>query len=139
MAQKQTPNWQPISALPMIASMVDSLLEGAQEQYETLQEARDRPYVLNDAIVERIIKVYTAQLADLWLYEGQLARWKKEHLTSAQEQEIGRLDGQVERVRKVLKDILSLADKLKDGTIEKVLAKDDAELALEVLAGKWKV
>ncbi len=138
MPPKQTPNWQPISALPMIARMVDGLLEGAQEQYQTFQEVKDRPYVLNDAIVQRAIQVYTAQMEDIWLYEEQLARWKKEDLTSAQEQEIGRLDKQVERLRKVLTDILTLADKLKEGTIEKVLAKGDAELALEVLSGKWK-
>ena len=139
MPSKQTPNWQPISALPMIARMVDDLLEGAQEQYQTFQEVKDRPYVLNDAIVQRTVRVYTEQMEDVWLYEEQLARWKKEDPTSAQEQEIGRLDKQVEQLRKVLTDILTLADRLKEGTIEKILAKDDAELALEVLSGKWKL
>ena len=139
MPSKQTPNWQPISALPMIARMVDDLLEGAQEQYQTFQEVKDRPYVLNDAIVQRTVRVYTEQMEDVWLYEEQLARWKKEDLTSAQEQEIHRLDKQVEQLRKVLTDILTLADRLKQGTIEKILAKDDAELALEVLSGKWKL
>ena len=123
----------------MIARMVDDLLEGAQEQYQTFQEVKDRPYVLNDAIVQRTVRVYTEQMEDVWLYEEQLARWKKEDLTSAQEQEIHRLDKQVEQLRKVLTDILTLADKLKEGTIEKILAKDDAELALEVLSGKWKL
>lgn len=140
MPPEQTPNWHPISsALPMIARMVDDLLEGAQEQYQTFQEVKDRPYVLNDAIVQRTIRVYTEQMEDIWLYEEQLARWRKEDLTSAQAQEIGRLDKQVEQLRKVLTDILTLADKLKEGTIEKILAKDDAELALEVLSGKWKL
>ncbi len=34
---------------------------------------------------------------------------------------------------KVVDDILALADALKRGTIETVLAKDDAELGLEML------
>jgi hypothetical protein len=36
-------------------------------------------------------------------------------------------------------DILSLADELKEGTINRILEKDDAELGLEVLMRKWKV
>ncbi|NJO93745.1 MAG: hypothetical protein HC820_04185 [Hydrococcus sp. RM1_1_31] len=42
------PNWQPISSLPLIATAIDGMLEGAKEQYPALEQAKNRPGVLND-------------------------------------------------------------------------------------------
>jgi hypothetical protein len=47
--------------------------------------------------------------------------------------ELDRLEGQLERLRKVLSDILALAEELQQGTIERVLAKSDLELGIEAL------
>jgi len=52
-------NWQPISALPLIASLIDGLLDEAEQQYETLESCRPQPHVLDDYTVGRVIKVYT--------------------------------------------------------------------------------
>ena len=49
-----------------------------------------------------------------------------------------RLSSQLERLRAVVASILSLAAELKESTIEKVLAKDDVELATDLLSGKMK-
>jgi len=43
------------------------------------------------------------------------------------------LQGQMAALRTVVDDILALADELGRGTIEKVLAKDDIEVGLEML------
>jgi hypothetical protein len=56
-----------------------------------------------------------------------------------QRHEIGRLTDQLTELRQVLTACLALADEMKDGTIEKILAKDDVELALEFLLGKRKL
>lgn len=45
------------------------MLESAEEQYPTLEEARSRPHMLDDYTVGRVVEVYTAQRDDLWLYE----------------------------------------------------------------------
>jgi hypothetical protein len=50
-----------------------------------------------------------------------------------QRAEVDRLTKQVGRCRTVIDSILSLAEQLKQGTIEKVLAKSDLELGLEFL------
>jgi hypothetical protein len=50
--------------------------------------------------------------------------------------EVDRLTEQVDRRRTVIDSILSLAEQLKQGTIEKVLAKSDLELGLEFLLSK---
>jgi hypothetical protein len=52
---------------------------------------------------------------------------------------VERLGGQPSTLREVIASILALAEELKGGTIERVLAKSDIELALEVLSGKRRL
>lgn len=73
MTSQETANWQPITMLPLMASMIDEMLQDAQEQYKNLGEARSKPWVLDDYTVHRVMKVYTEQRDDiLGLYEEQL-------------------------------------------------------------------
>ena len=139
MSHDDQPVWQPISALSMIAAMIAEMLINAQEHYATLKEAEDKPYVLDDVTVNRVIKANTDQLEDCDLFEEQLTRWKQRTLTADQARRIATAETQVKALRQVLTDILSLAGRLKEGTINRILEKDDAELGLEFLMGKWKL
>ena len=127
------PQWQPIEQLPLIAYHIDGMLESANEQYETLVLARPKPYILDDFTVGRVIEVFTAQRDDLWLFDEQLRRWETLKLTPSQRTEVQRLAGQMRRLHEVIGSILRLADELKEGTIEKQLAKIDVELGIEAL------
>jgi hypothetical protein len=133
---EQTPNWQPISFLPNIAWMIDGMLESAQEVHGSLQQARLRPHVMDDYTISRVCEAHGTQLDDLWLYEKQLSRWQTPAPSKAEQQEITRLNQQLAELRRVLTSTLALADEMKDHTIEKILAKDDFELGLELLMGK---
>ncbi len=113
--------------------MIDGLLDGAQEQYTTLLEARPTPHVLDDYTVGRLVEVYTKQRDDLWLWDAQLKRWGGEALNVTRRHEVERLQGQMAALHQVVDDILALAEELGRGTIETMLAKDDAELGLEML------
>jgi len=134
MAQEPTPQWQPIDQLPAIASAMAGMLESAEEQYPTLEEAR--PHMLDDYTVSRVVEVYTEQRDDLWLYEEQLRRWHAGTLTAGQRREVERLTGQLGRLRAVIDKILALMDEIKGGTIEQMLAKSDLEVGLEMLLGR---
>ena len=127
------PQWQASSRVFITGTMIDGMLEGAREQYATLLEARPTPHVLDDYTVVRVVEVYTAQRGDLWLWDEQLRRWDAEDLTPLRRREVQRLQGQMAALRTVVGEILALADELGQGTIERVLAKDDAELGLETL------
>ena len=133
MADDPTPHWQPITALPLIASLIDGELADGREHHATLLTVRDQPYVLDDATIERSIKLHTEQRDFLWVFAEQLARWRNEQPTSNQSRELDRLEGQLERLRAVLSAILQLAEELQQGTIERVLAKSDLELGIEAL------
>ena len=133
MTDDPAPHWQPLAALPLIASLIDGELADGQEHHATLLSVRDRPHVLDDATVERSIKLHTEQRDFLWVFAEQLARWRNEHLSDAQRRELDRLERQLGRLRAVLDAILKLAEELKQGTIEQVLAKSDLDLGLEAL------
>ena len=69
MPKKQRPQWQPITRFPLIAIAIDGTLETTQEQLETLEHVRPKPYVLDDRTVARLIRCFTTQLNDLALYQ----------------------------------------------------------------------
>lgn len=127
------PQWQPISMLPTLAHHIDGMLVVDREQYETLLEAKPKPYVLDDATVNRVISAFTTQKNDFWLFEEQLRRWKSGQLSDQQRQEVDRLVEQMRLLRENNERVLVLAKELQQGTIEKQLAKDDTELGLDFL------
>ena len=125
------PNWQSIDQLPLLTDMVDGVLENTEEQYQTFSEVKNRPHVLDDDIVNRTLRLYQAQLNDLWFYEQQFARWLDESLTRQQRQEVNRLNDQLPRIKELSQAILKLMNVMKEGTINRVLEKSDLELGLE--------
>src|SRR5712692_5341499 len=131
MTQHTQPQWQPIGKLSFIASMIDGMLAATTKQYGTLQKAKQKPFSLDDALVNRAIKVYTDQKNDLWVYDKQLSRWKALKLTSAQSDEVERLQVQMKKLCEMNTMILSLAQELQEITIERLLEKDDGEVGLE--------
>ena len=129
----KTPNWQPISQLPLIAQMIDEELNDTQSQYQNLQPAVARPHILDDYTVERLIKVFGERQEFFGIYAEQLCRWKALNLNTEQKQELERLEKQLEKLVEVNSQIVTLAKQLESGTIEKVLGKSDLELGLEAL------
>lgn len=133
---QEQPTFHPISMLPTIAFLIDGQLEDVEIQYRNLLEARDKPHVLDDATVDRLMAVYTEAQAYDEVYEEQLSRWRHGHLTASQQQEVERLTGRLAQLRKLHEDILTLATELKKGTINRILEMSDEEVGLAILSGK---
>ncbi len=125
------PNWQPISMLATIASLIDGGLADAREHYARLLRARPKPFVFDDATIAETKRVNGEGLEWCDVYDRQLERWRSERLTGAQQGEVVRLQGVSGELRVELARILELADELGRGTIERQLAKSDLELRLE--------
>ncbi len=132
---KQTaqPHWQPVTMLPTLAIHIDGMLEADLEQYETLLEARSKPYVLDDFTVNRVKSVFTEQRNDFGLFDEQLRRWQAETLTDGQRAEVTRLVEQMRKLRENNTNVLALADELSKGTIDTIMATSDEQLGLEYL------
>ncbi|SRR5258708_36826977 len=134
MAARQQPQWQPLSMLSTLGPHIDGMLEADQEQYATLLPAKPKPYVLDNATVDRVISAFATQHNDLALFDEQLLRWGTEpKLTQGQQAEIIQLKQQMTALRQVNTDVLKLAEELRKGTIEAIFAMDDAEGGLRFL------
>ncbi len=78
------PVWQPISMLGTVASLIDGGLVDGREQYATLLQARPKPYVLDDATIERTKRVNGEAVEWCDVYDQPLLRWRAQRLTGAQ-------------------------------------------------------
>ena len=128
-------NWQPLSQMPLISSMIDTALEDTREHLSTLAEARERPHVLDDATIDRTEQVHGEQLEFVGIYAEQISRWRSEAQSEAQVRELDRMEAQNGRLRSVTTDVLALAAELRKGTIERVMDMSDVELGLQALLG----
>jgi hypothetical protein len=77
-------NWQPISQIPLIASMIDGALDDTRDHVVTLNNARDRPHVLDDATIDRVDRVHSEQLEYVDIYDQQISRWRTEKPSAGQ-------------------------------------------------------
>ncbi len=133
MPHKDPVNWQPISEMPLIASMIDGALEDTREHMETLTEARTRPHVLDDATIDRTERIHAEQMEFVDIYAQQISRWRTERPSPDQTHELDRIEAQNGKLRTVTADVLASAKELRKGTIERVFGMSDIELGLHVL------
>jgi hypothetical protein len=135
MTGRGEPRPQPIGMLPTIARLIDDGLSDTSEQYATLLKARSKPWVLDDALVNRSKRINGEALEWCGVYDQQLKRWLGQRLTLAQRREVVRLQSVQRDQRRVLNEILALLDELAANTIDRQLAKSDTQLGLEYLLG----
>lgn len=128
-------NWQPISEMPLIASMIDGALDDTREHLATLTGARARPHVLDDATIDRSLRVHTEQLEFADIYAQQIGRWRKTNPSAAQSRELDRMDEQNRQLQAITEDVLTLAKELRKGTINRIMEMSDLEVGLQALLG----
>ncbi len=134
----QQPQWQPISMLPFFTEMVDGMLDSSLEQLSNLRHVESKPHVLDDVTMQRILKLYTEQLEDHWLFTEQFKKWLSEGITPQEQQEVERLNQQSNKLEQTNKQILELARSFEHATIDKILEMDDGELTVAMMTGKIK-
>jgi len=135
----QTIHWLPLSKLPLFTTLVDGMFQDTKDMYPLLLQAKDKPWVMDDATIERTIRLYTERLEMLPTHTEQITRWRKERLTPQQKHALDRLEKATVETQKLVQRILDMATAMQAYTIDKILAKDPGELALDVLSGKLAV
>ena len=117
----------------------NQLLE-VKKQYESLLAVKDKPHVLDDETVQRVIKCYTGQKELLEPERKQFVKWEKEEkLNTTQKEKIKKAYENLDKKEKIINDILSLTKELEKGTINKLMAKSDLELGIEFLSKGFKL
>ena len=127
------PNWQPVTAVAMMAGMLTEQLAANREQLELLERARREPWLLDDATVDRVKKVFGVQRDDMWLWEENGRRWQALDLDTATRAQVDGYMSLAARFATANTEVLALADEIAGGTISKVMAKSDLELGIEAL------
>ncbi|MBV8506510.1 MAG: hypothetical protein JOZ11_11985 [Alphaproteobacteria bacterium] len=136
MPPSEQPHWQPISQLPLIASLIDGGVTEAMAQRQILTEARGRPHLLDDATLDRVDQVYGEEQQWLGFCKEQLRRWQRDQPAPAEEREIARLAMEIERLKPLVAEILALSAEIRTGTIDRIMEMSDLELGLKALLGQ---
>ena len=77
--------------MSLIASMIDTSLNDTREHLGTLSKAKDGPYVLDDAAIDRVEQAHTEQMNCVEIYTRQISRWRNEKPSAATSSEKGRI------------------------------------------------
>lgn len=133
---KEQPNWYGLDMLPVYLDLSHGQLEASLEQLQNLESCKDHPYVLDNHIVERIIKSFTDQNDLTWVFIEQCRRWRQQNPTPKQLKDIDKVEQDNKKLEKVNNQVLFLANHYKNHTLERMLEKDDGELAMDYFLGK---
>lgn len=136
---EEQPDWKSISWLPTMTEHLQGMLQASREQLDLLGPALAEPYRLDDATVERMQRAFQTQLDDLWLWQEQARRWRRgEHgaLTEDQKAGVDAMARLVEQIREVDTRVLAAAEQISHVTLDKLMAKPDAQVGLEALTGQ---
>ncbi|NQY65607.1 MAG: hypothetical protein HRT38_18240 [Alteromonadaceae bacterium] len=136
--KQEQPQWQPISMLPVFSEMIDGMSNTSIEQLETLYPVLDKPHILDDDTINRLINLYTEELNNQWIFEEQFRRWKDKNISPNEEQEVNRLIGQLPKLKTNSEKILKLVRSIEHNTIDKIIAMDEIELVDSIISGKIK-
>jgi len=135
---KRKPIDRPISYLSLFATALNGDLSSAREQYKTLLPAKDKPSVLDDETVNRIIRLHEEKNEFIENYERQFKLWRKEKLSANQLIVLEDLEEKLPQLKEVNDKVLKLAHEIQPYTIDKIMAMKPEELALLHLSGKLK-
>src|ERR1035441_9311853 len=105
--------WRPLSFLPVFAHMIDSGVTDTAEQIKTLTEGLARPHVFDEALVDRMERLYCEQLGFIEIHRQQLQLWRAQNPSAAQCQEIERLEMQNSRLRQMNAQVLTLTTEIR--------------------------
>lgn len=135
--EKQPIN-RPLSFLPVFEEALNGDISSVAEHYQVLLPAKDKPWALDDATVDRAIALHEEKGTFIQHYERQFCLWRKEVLTPNQKAKIEELEAKLPQLKTSNDVVLKLLYNIQPYTIDKITAMPEAELALLHLSGKLK-
>jgi hypothetical protein len=118
--------------ISVFVEMVAEMLESAQAQLANLKRAQEKPHVLDNEIIERLLTSYGEQNRLIPIYLEQCQRWQEESLNVKQTEWVADIKNNLTFLQLINQEILRIAEFCSDKTINKVLGKSDIEAGLEL-------
>ena len=106
---EEQPQWQSIDMLPVFEEMIEGVWESTVEQVHNLEQASHKPHVLDDATLSRLIKTFTEQKENHWLFETQFKLWLESEIAPAQRDHANDLVEQYAELKIATERVLELA------------------------------
>ena len=129
-------NWQTPSRIPLIFDHVQGILPTTRNQLDNLKKAEKRPYAFSDCEINRTLEAFKKFHKNNQLLIEQCNHWLELDITKQERKKVFEIKSTVNQAIEISKEIILRAEKYRKNTINKILEKDPAELALETLLGK---
>ncbi|MES2206024.1 MAG: hypothetical protein V4525_04410 [Pseudomonadota bacterium] len=123
MVNSLEPKWQPLSTLSLFSDYLDTQLEDVRNQYDALLSVQSRPHILDDAMITRIMDVYTEQQKCLSVFKEQAIRWRYEAKTYDQQASVDFLNSQIHQIEVLSNYIFDLTKQLSGKNIYDIHVK----------------
>ena len=120
----------------MLSYAITGALDAAKDQLENMQKAKTKPHVLDDQLVDQIIKSYTKQNESIADEKALCIYWRKSKLSAQQKKTVDEFLDNLAELERINQQILFLAEHFKDHTIDKIIGMEDVDLAISYLTGK---
>lgn len=134
--EKAQPTFQPITMIPTLLKISNEMLLTSKAQLTNMKIAKDKPHILDDDIIDRSLNLYKHQNDDSAIFLQQCSIWKKEQLTELQLAQVQEIENCTHLLIDVNDQLIDICEHCKEYTINKILEKDDLELAFDFLTGK---
>ncbi|MCU0471397.1 MAG: hypothetical protein MUF58_22710 [Arcicella sp.] len=125
-----------IERLSTFEKLLNEEVLETQKLNQLLEETEDKPYLMDDATMNRSLKFYQNGIDYMPYYRLQFNRWKSQELTPEQTKKINDLEFLVDLQLRFLEYGMALSKKIAKNTIENILSKSDFEIGFEALFGK---
>lgn len=130
---KQQANFYGFEMLPTYVLLGREQLLEATKVFEMFKSCEHRPHVLDDHLVNRAIKLSTSQNETTWVPIEQCKRWRNQSPSKEQLADIIKVENSFNDLHAINEQLISLSNKLKKGTINRILEKSDFEVGLDFL------
>lgn len=118
---------KPLSAIDSISSLIDGMLIEVQDQHQNLQEVQRDARSIDNEMLQQVILLYSEELDFLQIYRHHFSQWELEQPSLGQQQEISRLEQQVDYIEPLLHSILKITNEINSRSIGNILDKDNHE------------
>lgn len=120
--------------LILLKTELDGMLNAGKELLVYLEQAKPKPYVLDNKTIQHMKRVYTKQQTVIKEYQNLLIRLSDDE-PSNQQISAG-CEATINDILDIHKQVFFLIDFFKEHTIEKILMKDDIELVNDWITNK---
>ena len=121
MDDRDEPQWQPVSQMPLLTAQIGGVITLAQTNYTLLHKARCGEYRLSGVTLDGITSMWTQIHEDLEDFIAQGKRWQTHELAEAQRDDLERCAARATEAQRLVDQILGLVEDLKPSTIETLL------------------